>query len=118
MNMHSKEKLEHLHNLVSFVSRKRVFIEENLHNLSGFYMYIGAKKDCANAWLDEDLFEGAVADNYEFPEQELTDTLATFFVHNENLNHWIDAFKETSDKQHQTFFDLDDGIELKLLEEE
>ena len=116
MDMDSKKKLEHLHNLVSFVSRKRVFIEANLHNLDAFFMFRGAKELCAKVWLDEDFFENAVEDNYEFPEEEINNLLRVFFDHAHMLNSFIQAIKTGNVDEHWSILDgYDDGIDDELL---
>ena len=114
--MDSKTKLEHLHNLVSFVSRKRVFIEENLHNLDAFFMFRQAKEVCAKVWIDEDMFESAIEEKYDFPEEEIDQWLKVFFSYTHQLNEFIYAFKADHwETQWEKLDYLDDGLDTKLV---
>ena len=117
--MDKKEKLQHLHNLVSFVSRKRVFVEENLHLLDAFFMFRQAQKDCAEFWIEEDSFVNAVEDKYEFSEEEIDRLLKTFFSYIHRLNEYIYGFKADHWETQWEMLDyIDDGLDIKLLGEE
>lgn len=114
--MDKKEKLKHLHNLVSFVSRKRVFVEDNLHLLDAFYMFRKAQKDCAEVWIEEDSFINAIDDKYDFPEEEIDFLLKRFFSYTHILNEYIYAFKADHwETQWENLDYIDDGLDTKLV---
>jgi hypothetical protein len=114
--MDKKQKMEHLHNLVSFVSRKRDFVQENLHFLDAFFMFRKAQNDCSVIWIEEDSFINAIEDNYEFSEEEIDLLLQKFFSFAYLMNEYIYGFKANHwEDQWEKLDYLDDGLDTILI---
>ncbi len=111
-----EQKLAELHQLVSFVSRKRVHIENNMQFLDTYGMFRFSRQKCAEVFLDEDFFIDHIESNKEenlIDETFVDNSLELFFIHNEDMNKIIEVMQTANqeEKYEVGHFHLNDAME-------
>ena len=109
-------KLAELHQLVSFVSRKRVHIENNMQFLDTYGMFRFSRQKCAEVFLDEDFFIDHIESDKEenlIDDKFVDNSLELFFMHNEHMNKIIEVMQTANqeEKYEVGHFRLNDAME-------
>jgi len=114
-----EQKLAELHQLVSFVSRKRVHIENNMQFLDTYAMFRHSREKCAEVYLDEDFFIDTIEED-TIDESFVDNHLEMFFIHNDSLNDIIRVMQtvEEQEKYEAGHFHFNDLMEDLLRNEE
>jgi len=109
-----EQKLAELHQLVSFVSRKRIHIENNMQFLDTYTAFRYSKEACAKVYLDEDFFINSIEED-TVDESFVDNHLEMFFVHNETLNKIIELMQTVDqDSKSDISLRMADGMEELL----
>jgi len=109
-----EQKLAELHQLVSFVSRKRIHIENNMQFLDTYSAFRYTKEACAKVFLDEDFFIEAIEED-AIDESFVDNHLEMFFIHNQTLSEIIEVMQTVDqDNKLEISFRWSDGMEELL----
>ena len=93
-----EQKLTELHQFVSFVSRKRIHIENNMLFLDTYGMFRHSQEKCGQVWLDEDFFINTIEED-SIDESFVDNHLEMFFIHNGSLNKIIQVMQIVNEEE-------------------